>query len=161
MVGCFSVRAVGSPFVVLLFFDAGRGEATLRAPSALVLFVHFFQFLPFRFVHPLSFMPPLDIWQVRFLAASLPHFFIHRPGFRPSSAPGSAGLAVGAVRSTVWSSFCVLVALQFLSVCTNWITNFVLRLEHALNWWYCYEWLGDWLHPCCPFKWPPVRLHSS
>ncbi|XP_066342000.1 uncharacterized protein [Miscanthus floridulus] len=33
------------------------------------------------------------------LAASLPHFFIHRPRFRPSSAPGSAGLAVGAVRS--------------------------------------------------------------
>jgi len=60
MVGCFSVRAVGSPFVVMLFFDAGRGEATLRAPSALVLFVHFFQFLPFRFVQPLSFLPPLD-----------------------------------------------------------------------------------------------------
>ena len=54
MVGCFSVRAVGSPFVVLLFFDAGRGEATLRAPNALVLFVHFFQFLPFRFVQPLD-----------------------------------------------------------------------------------------------------------
>ncbi|XP_066312941.1 uncharacterized protein [Miscanthus floridulus] len=33
------------------------------------------------------------------LAASLPHFFIHRPRFRPSSASGSAGLAVGAVRS--------------------------------------------------------------
>jgi hypothetical protein len=62
---------------------------------------------------------PADIWQVRSLAASLPHFVIHRPRFRPSSAPGSAGLAVGAVRSTGWSSFCVLVALQFLSVCTN------------------------------------------
>ena len=61
MVGCFSIRAVGSPFVVLLFFNAGRGEATLRAPSALVLFVHFFPFLPFRFAQPLSFLPPLDV----------------------------------------------------------------------------------------------------
>lgn len=62
---------------------------------------------------------PADIWQVRSLAASLSHLFIHRPLFRPSSAPGSAGLAVGVVRSTGCGSCRVLVALQSWGVCRN------------------------------------------
>lgn len=37
---------------------------------------------------------PADIWQVRSLAASLSHFFIHLPQLRPSSAPAA----------TVWLS---------------------------------------------------------
>jgi hypothetical protein len=61
---------------------------------------------------------PADIWQVRSLAASLSHFFIHRPRLR-HLLPRAPPVWLSVLLDPGWSSFRVLVALQFLGVCTN------------------------------------------